>query len=297
MGGGCDVFSAYSYYKYLSNYFQTTKESPTLFFGNCLGLRDDLKRHKKVSNYLYEVHNHDPMKQNVENKHYGTTKLEESIPFEYDKENDIFHGPYLFAVPVKKFSDQINNIKLATVINNEVMSESYKHLDLDLIIGIDNGGDSLTCGIDYTNDPELARDRQVLYSMKNNKYNIPYINYVFGPGCDGESTVEQLQKSMHDKENKYLGQFQLNKELMEIMRERAKYLTEYRTPNIMYAAFNTQSKDNTNESKENNDDDNDKNKETDIFKDMVTIQRGKEPRVQIPRLWLYSCWVFSSSKL
>ena len=279
MGGGCDVFSAYSYYKYLSNYFSTNikeKEAPILYFGNCLGLRDDLKKHKKVSDYLYEIHDHDPMKQNVVNTHYGTTKLEESIPFEYDKEKDIFHGPYLFAVPIKKFSEEINNISLATMINNFVMSESFKYLDLDLIIGIDNGGDSLTCGIDYNNHPQLARDRQVLYSMKNNKYNIPYIHFVFGPGCDGESTKDQLLKSIHNQENKYLGQFKLNKEIMEIMRERSKYLTDTRTPNIMYSAFN--------DNKNNMD-------------DMLTIPRGRKPRIQIPRLWLYSCWVFSTSKL
>ena len=34
-----------------------------------------------------------------------------------------------------------------------------------------------------------------------------------------------------------------------------------------------------------------------IYKDVVTIPRGRKPRIQIPRLWLYSCWVFSTSKL
>lgn len=48
MGGGCDVFSAFAYYKFLSNYFMTIKEKqdnkeiPILFFGNCTGLRPDL---------------------------------------------------------------------------------------------------------------------------------------------------------------------------------------------------------------------------------------------------------------
>lgn len=229
------------------------------------------KRHKKVNNYLYEIHNHDPMKNNVINTHYGTTKLEESIPFEYDKKNDVFHGPYLFAVPIKKFSDEINNISLATVINNSVLSESFNHLKLDLIIGIDNGGDSLTCGIDYHNDPKLARDIQVLHSMKNNLYNIPYIHYVFAPGSDGESTIQQLKSSRLNKDYNYLGQFKFNKELIQIMREKTKYLTDTRTSNIIYSAFI-----------------NDK-------QDMVTIPRGRKPRIQIPRIWLISCWVFSTS--
>ena len=76
-----------------------------------------MNKHKKVCNYLYQVQNHCDFKENEENLHYGTTKLEESIPFEYDAENDIFHGPYLFAVPIKKFSASINNIELATVVN------------------------------------------------------------------------------------------------------------------------------------------------------------------------------------
>eukprot|EP01084_Bolivina_argentea_P255389 429533_1 len=275
MGGGCDVFSAYSYYKYLSNYLSKSKDklTPTLLFGNCTGIRNDLKKHKKICNYLYEIHTHEDFKEGIKHGHYGTTKLEESIPFEYNKKTNVFHGPYLLAVPIKQFSDQINNINLATLVNNEAMSESYKYLNIDLIIGIDNGGDSLTCGIDYKNDPEMARDRQVLYSMKNNKYNIPYIHYVFGPGCDGESTVKQLKKSIINKENRFLGCFKLNKEIMEIMRDRSKLLTDYRTPNIMYSAF-------VNKDKKSN--------------DMITIERGRSPRIQIPREWLYSCWVFST---
>ena len=158
MGGGCDVFSAYAYYQHLSNYFKslnTTTSYPLLFFGNCLGLRPDLIKHKKVCNYLYEVRTHQKFEANT--AHYGTTRLEQSIPFEYDAKNKIFHGLYLFAVPIKQFSEQINNIKLATTVNNEALSESLNYLQTDLIIGIDIGGDSLTCGMDFKNDPELAR--------------------------------------------------------------------------------------------------------------------------------------------
>eukprot|EP01083_Nonionella_stella_P013739 38646_1 len=278
MGGGCDVFSAYSYYKYLSNHSKSShaKQSPVLLFGNCTSIRDDLKKHKKVCNYLYEIHTHQDFVAGAVNKHYGTTKLEESIPFEYDKDTNVFHGPYLIAVPIKRFSSEINNIGLATMVNNEALSECFNYLNVDLIIGIDNGGDSLTCGIDYSNDPELARDRQVLYAMKHNKYNTPYIHYVFGPGCDGESTVRQLLDSVEDENNRFIGAFQLNDGIMNIMRDRSKLLSDYRTPNIMYSAFIQRNEENSN--------------------DLVTIPRGRTPRIHIPKHWLHTCWAFSTVK-
>ena len=112
--------------------------------------------------------------------------------------------------------------------------------------------------------------------MKNNVHSIPYIHYVFGPGSDGESTVEQLKKAVENKSNGYLGSFELSEDMMECMRERSKKLPDSKTTNIMYDAFTAGKSD-----------------ENDV--EMVTIPRGRTPRVQIPRRWLYSCWAFSNT--
>lgn len=74
MGGGSDVFSAYAYYKYLSKHLKSTS-SPTLFFGNCTGIRDALKSHNKVSNYLYEIRTHREFEEKQTENHWGTTRL------------------------------------------------------------------------------------------------------------------------------------------------------------------------------------------------------------------------------
>ena len=107
--------------------------------------------------------------------------------------------------------------------------------------------------------------------MKNNEGNIPYIHFVFGPGCDGESTPKQLKDAMMGKENNFLGSFELSKKMIECMRNRSKSLGDTRTPNIMYSAY--MNKGNVD--------------------DMIMIPRGRKPRVSIPRKWLFSAWAFS----
>ena len=97
--------------------------------------------------------------------------------------------------------------------------------------------DSLTGGLDFEGGSfEFGRDRQVLHALVAS--GIPFTQIVFGPGCDGESSIDAMQRAVAkvDGEGKLLGIVQLA-ELVAAMREMSKTLGPARTPNIIARAF------------------------------------------------------------
>ncbi|ETO25014.1 hypothetical protein RFI_12132 [Reticulomyxa filosa] len=281
MGGGCDVFSAYAMKNILSSSFPSIK----FFFGNCIGLRD-LSKHKKLTECLYQVQVHSEISPNE--NYYTTTILEESLyknPNSDSKEDDkerFFEGPYLLLVKHKKLNakeDKLSTIEKVTAENTKGLLEAWSHLKVDLIISIDNGGDSLTGGIDYVEHVELGRDKQVKYALES-QTNIDYLYVVMGPGCDGESEKSSLSKGLLDNIQSFLGYFMLTESLVSQLRSCAKFLPPQRTPNIIFDAYN----------KFQNQD-----KKTILLDDLIQIDRGVKPF--IPLRWLISAWVFSKCKI
>jgi len=179
-----------------------------------------------------------------------------------------------------KNNSKYNSIDKITKLNSNNLIKGYLYLKIDLIIGVDNGGDSLTGGIDYIDNFNLARDKQVLFSMKNyfNKYNIPYYHIIFGPGSDGESTKEQFIKIFNNIDGCYMGYFNLydNNILMNTFKRYKTKLNDNKTVNIMY-----------NNSVNWDDMSNDYQ--------LIIIPRHNQPK--IPKKFLASCWVFSNQCL
>jgi hypothetical protein len=81
-----------------------------------------------------------------------------------------------------------------TAMNIDSLVNGLQHLKIDVVIGVDNGGDSLTGGADFQNDCRDARDVQVLASLiaAQELGVCRFLHVVFGPGCDGESSEEML---------------------------------------------------------------------------------------------------------
>lgn len=145
-------------------------------------------------------------------------------------------SPFLLLVVPKDGTSGLS-LDEVTSANTAAMCESLKALKVDQIIAVDLGGDSLTGGVDFEGGSfEFGRDRQVLHALAAS--GIPFSQIVFGPGCDGESSIEAMQKAVKsaDDAGKLLGLLPLD-DLVPRMAEMAKTLRENRTPNILARAM------------------------------------------------------------
>lgn len=219
MGGGCDVFAAYAVALQIGNKFP----SATVLYGNCISPRN-LDGHQQLAAHLFAVPAGDPVV--LEDKgYYGTTMLEQSLPRGPEG------SPLLFVVPKKT-----GKIEEVSRENQQSLLQSLQKVAPDFVIGVDNGGDSLTGGIDFESDPELGRDRQVLRALS--KSGVSFLHLVAGPCCDGESTEAEMRRAMTaaDEVGSYLGSFSLA-DTLPSMFKLSSQLDASRTPNVMHSAL------------------------------------------------------------
>jgi len=226
MGGGCDIFTAYSIYLKLRKLFGQEKEILYANTKSASFLKTDLQGHEKITEGLYKL----PdglmvLEKGCDKSCYGTSKLSQSIPRHSNG------SPYIFVLPTES-KDPI----IATRENQEAMEKAFKNLKADVIIGIDNGGDCITGGMDWEGSAELGRDVQMLNSIV--KSGIPHLILACGPGCDGESSVKTMNETVTrlQKQGSYLGAFKL-KDLVTEVRPWTENLSPMRTPNICYSAI------------------------------------------------------------
>lgn len=71
-------------------------------------------------------------------------------------------SPILFVIPKRKGVD----IEKLTEANRNALLEDMEKFKFDIIYAVNAGGDSLTGGVDFHNDPALGRDRQMVYISK-----------------------------------------------------------------------------------------------------------------------------------
>eukprot|EP01006_Ploeotia_vitrea_P022341 TRINITY_DN54747_c0_g1_i1.p1 TRINITY_DN54747_c0_g1~~TRINITY_DN54747_c0_g1_i1.p1 ORF type:complete len:329 (+),score=31.04 TRINITY_DN54747_c0_g1_i1:60-989(+) len=279
MGGGCDVFSAFSLHKLL----QRDNPNGTFTFGNCVGTRDSLADHPQLTTHLYAPGAHKPLPPGSEDgkNTYGTTLLERSIPqstskvlLHHDDSGSIegTTGPLIFEVPLKK-----GDVDTVTQTNTAALVHAWKWLQADVVIGVDNGGDSLTFGVDFKDGkPELGRDYQVLSALRSSQ--LPFFHVVFGPGCDGESTQEAMEQAVTklDATGNLCGYLHIGDNLGVMKEEGCPKIGATRTPHIMWAAADA-AKDECKTGEEDT--------------KMVLIDRMTRPT--LPRCWLYHGLVFT----
>ena len=257
LGGGCDVVSTLA----IRDSIKSSYSPKELFCGTTTGPRDFqtcIEVFPNVYKLPQEVKELDPSVST-----YKTILIESSMP------RDEYGSPFLFVVPHR----DNGSVKEITNRNKEAVLPGIKQLNQwDLIIGVDAGGDSLTGGIDFQMDPALGRDRQMLTILATS--GIPFIHYLIGPGCDGESSVNLMKNCIlqADSMGMYLGHFHIDDITANTMKNLSTALSPKRTTNILADAV-------LNYPKVNADDDT-----------MILVDRGLKP--DIPLFWLQSVLVF-----
>jgi len=241
MGGGCDVFMAYTFAKLINKDCCGTGD---VAYANCIservgGLPSDHK--ELIPNALYAV----PLEPRAiikgENT-YGTTLLEQSVP------RGAKNSPLLIFIKGSKNVKTEEDVKALTETNERTFQLVLDSLQVDVVFGIDCGGDSLTGGKDFTFDPQTGRDQQVLLALKNyqqSHFGFQFIHLVLGPGCDAETSESDMIKEVWRTSNftltgskgrTFLGAFSLDRMINECF-HLVENLETNRTPYLMYRAL------------------------------------------------------------
>lgn len=201
----------------------------TVVFANCIGERPLPSDHELLTRSLYRVPP-TPVPLANGNEGYGTTILEGSVSPRGDE-----GSPLLIVVP----RDGKSKLPLAQVTSENVaaIGDALDHLRVDCVLAVDLGGDSLTGGIDYEGGSfEFGRDRQVLHALAASGRRV--VQLVFGPGCDGESSIAAMQTAVQKAadDGSLIGVLPLTEELVPEMARMAANLSASRTPNILARA-------------------------------------------------------------
>lgn len=161
----------------------------------------------------------------------GSTRLEQSLP-----------GNRSLVVVIPSVSPNGKTAAQENAVVGEELAGQF-----DVIIGVDTGGDSLTGGVELKEAKELhkgvvdrttGRDVQVLNILKN--LTIETHHVVFAPGCDGESTVDELKTALFKASStaklSCSGSFSLEP-MISTLKATCANLDETRTPRIILSAF------------------------------------------------------------
>lgn len=226
MGGGCDIFAAFAVTKHMETEVAARGgPATTLLYAACTGPRRDTDGWEPLASAGGSLlRATSPATELSPGGHYGTLNLERSCPRGPEG------SPFLLFVPGRKGS-----VERVTRQNQDAMLPALAALQLDFIVAVDCGGDSLTGGKDFEGDPALGRDVQVLTCLRAS--NVPFVHIVLGPGCDAESPEAVMRASVEqlEKDGKFLGAFPLDP-LLPTFEATAGMLADDRTPNLMRRA-------------------------------------------------------------
>lgn len=259
IGGGSDVVGAFGF----ASLLKKSNPNGTVNFGLCVSKKENYSGFKKINHSLFQ---RDDLIGSIKNSHTSLKLIQEMADFDGDLPN-----PFLISRLPKydKVSSKYGLNDYYEILKSD-FSIALNYINPDVIVAIDLGGDSLTCGIENEN----SFDRSGLRALK--QVGKPFIYIVFGVGCDGESTVDMIENSL-EKEyeaKSLLGEFDL-KEVIRLTRKMSKTILENdRTPNIIADAIS---------SYENSED------------RLITIPRHRKP--QIPLSWITKGVVFDGLKL
>jgi hypothetical protein len=219
IGGGSDVVGAYA----IARIIQKSSPSSQISYGLCISYKNDYSGFTKLNENLYVR-----SVEHIENPDDLHTSLALVIKMEeYDRE---LEPPFLIARPPKydKLKNQARLSDYNTMVQNS-FENAINFIKPDLIIAVDLGGDSLTCGV----EDEYSFDRTGLRALK--QIGSPFIYIVLGPGCDGKSTIEMLQSALAKEIsfNSFIGEFSLDEVVKYMKPVSSNTLSTDRTPNII----------------------------------------------------------------
>lgn len=122
-------------------------------------------------------------------------------------------------------------IRLADETAERELPAEIRSLGFDLLLGVDAGGDSIT----EHRPSRPGRDQRMLRVLR--QVGVPVLHVVVAPGCDGESTADDLHSAMVARLawGWYRGRFPLSL-IADVLRAHSGGLKESRTPRIVLAA-------------------------------------------------------------
>lgn len=209
VGGGCDIFSAYCYSKYL---LSILNHEVKIIIGNTKRVNKDISNLKLISKHIYGLY----PKSNIKNKLNKRMDIEH-LPFSHDN--------IIIMLPQSDMIEECNELI------EELQFEKW-----DLIISVDTGGDSICDDLSKKNKDN--RDIEMIEILKSivNKTNSLYYHIIYGLGSDGENNEIVISKSLNKfKDNrKYIGTYNITDEMYYILGQYSKYFDKNRTINILF---------------------------------------------------------------
>jgi diadenosine tetraphosphate (Ap4A) HIT family hydrolase len=220
MGGGCDVFAAYALGKHISSLHPES----TVMYANTKGAgTKGLDRFHKITDCLFR-----PPADFVPiagDKH-GTCDLELGCPRGPEG------SPLVFTLQARRGGRDLSQLIAA---NADAVLLALQALQVDLVVGVDCGGDSISGGVDWQGNVEAGRDRQMLHCLRIS--GIPFLHVVFGVGCDGETEESRMLSccARLSAEGSLHGAFSVEPFLSDMI-SCCRKLNPTRTPNLMWRA-------------------------------------------------------------
>ena len=166
IGGGNDYIGAYSIAKLVSKYYPEVE----VFFASSVEVSETYRPLIKLRSHLFTIDDFSP-------------------EFDFKIQN---HSIRLIAHGIK--NEKMNLPYFVSINNNDPEKIRYSYQELfdeimpDCIFTVDNGGDSITGGLDGANGFDQA-NLNTLLGMKRKTYHL-----VIGPGSDGESSIEDFNQ-------------------------------------------------------------------------------------------------------
>ena len=182
-GGGNDYIGAYSIAKLISKYYPKVE----VVFASSIEIRGEYKPLIKLKDYLFTIDDFLP-EFDFEIKNHSIRLIARGI------KNEEMNLPYFVSIN----NDKPEKIKLA-------YQELFDEVMPDCIFTVDNGGDSITGGLDGANGFDQA-NLKALLEMGKKIYHL-----VIGPGCDGESSIEDFNECILMQFENFRGIFDIGK--------------------------------------------------------------------------------------
>ena len=196
-GGGNDYIGAYSIAKLINKCYPKVD----VVFASSIEVTGDYKPLIKIKNNLFTIENFLPV-------------------FDFEIKN---HSIRLIAQGIK--NEEMNLPYFVSINNNEpeqikqAYQELFDEVKPDCIFTVDNGGDSITGGLDGANGFDQT-NLKALLEMGKKTYHL-----VIGPGCDGESSIVDFNQCILMELEKFRGIFDIG-EAVELVYSNVRHNSE-----------------------------------------------------------------------
>ena len=183
IGGGNDYIGAYSIAKLISKFYPGID----LILASSIEIKGEYKPLTKINDHLFTIEDFLP-EFDFEIKNHSIRLIAQGI------KNETMNLPYFVAIN----NDKPEKIKLA-------YQELFDKVMPDCIFTVDNGGDSITGGLEGVNGFD-QNNLQALIEMEKQFHHL-----VIGPGCDGESSIEDFNECILTQLENFRGIFDIGK--------------------------------------------------------------------------------------